>query len=225
MSPAAHASVRLHGVSARRGDREVLSDVSAEFPPGTLTALMGPNGSGKSTLLEVLASVLPVTSGHVEGVGPGRVAFVPQRADVSAHLPVTVADVVTMGRWRERGLFRPIRRLDRAIVDGVLDLLGLTDLRDRPLEALSGGQRQRALVGQGLSAEAPILLLDEPTAGVDEGSAAVIERALRASADRGSIVVHATHDTTALRRADSVLRLMGGRLDTSATAHPSTGNA
>lgn len=198
--------------------------MSAEFLPGTLTALMGPNGSGKSTLLEVVASVLPVTSGHIEGVRPGQVAFVPQRADVSAHLPVTVAEVVTMGRWRQRGLIRPIRRHDRAIVEGVLDLLGLTDLRDRPLEALSGGQRQRALIGQGLSAEAPILLLDEPTAGVDEESAAVIERALRTSADRGSVVVHATHDATASQRADSVLRLMGGRLDTSVTAHPSNVN-
>ncbi len=224
MSAAAHAPVRLDVVSARRGDRQVLSHVSAEFLPGTLTALMGPNGSGKSTLLEIVASVLPATSGSIEGVRPGEVAFVPQRADVSAHLPVTVAEVVTMGRWRQRGLFRPIRRLDRAIVDGVLDLLGLDDLRDRPLAALSGGQRQRALVGQGLSAEAPILLLDEPTAGVDEESAAVIERALRTSADRGSIVVHATHDATAPRRADSVLRLMGGRLEPSATAPPSDEN-
>jgi zinc/manganese transport system ATP-binding protein len=193
--------------------------VSAVFEAGTVTALMGPNGSGKSTLLEVIATVLPASSGVVNGVRTGHVAFVPQRADVSAHLPVTVAVVVTMGRWRVRGLWRPIRRADRVVVDEVIDLLGLTDLRDRPLDTLSGGQRQRTLVAQGLSAQAQLLLLDEPTAGVDSESAAVIEKALRTSADSGAIVIHATHDRGAPETADALLRLMGGRLDTSAAAH------
>lgn len=209
MSFAACSPVRLVGVSARRGEREVIRDLSASFAPGTVTALMGPNGSGKSTLLEVLAGVLPPSGGRVEGVAAGRVAFVPQRAEVSAHLPVTVRDVVSMGRWRTRGLLRPLRRVDRDVVDRVIELLGLSSFRDRPLDTLSGGQRQRALVAQGLASEAPLLLLDEPTAGVDAESAVAIDRALHASAAQGSVVVHATHERSAPESADDVLVLAG----------------
>lgn len=216
------APVRLLSVSARRGDDEVLSGVDAVFVPGAVSAVSGPNGSGKSTLLEVIAGVHPLTGGSREGIESGDVAFVPQRSDVSPHLPLTVGEAVAMGRWRIRGAWRPLRRSDRRSVDAMLDLLGLDGLRTRPLGALSGGQRQRTFVAQGLVADAPILVLDEPTAGVDAASARIIGSALRMHADAGAVVIQATHDSGALAGADSVLRLEGGRVVDPGTSSSTT---
>lgn len=218
MSVPPPTSIRLDAVRARRGDADVLDGIDALFGAGAVTAIAGPNGSGKSTLLEVVAGVHPLSGGSVIGIRAGDVAFVPQRSEVPAHLPLTVAETVAMGRWRLRRAWQPLRRTDRAAVDAILELLGLTDLRDRPLDALSGGQRQRTLVGQGLAAEAPVLLLDEPTAGVDADSARVIDAALRTRAQEGAVVVHATHDILAIQSADAVLHLLAGRVTSTVDA-------
>ncbi len=190
----------------RRGDRTVLDGLDATFPAGVVTALTGPNGSGKSTLLDALAGVVTPVGGAVSGLPSGGVAYVTQAVPPSA-LPLTVRSTVAMGRWRVRPWWRPLGRADHAVVDAQLDRMGITDLADRPLDELSGGQRQRTLVALGLAQRAPVLLVDEPTAGVDAGSAALVTAALAAEAAAGVVVVHAAHDPVAIAAAGRVVAL------------------
>ncbi|WP_082687440.1 metal ABC transporter ATP-binding protein [Curtobacterium oceanosedimentum] len=190
----------------RRGDRTVLDGLDATFPAGAVTALTGPNGSGKSTLLDALAGVVTPVGGGVSGLLSGGVAYVTQAVPPSA-LPLTVRSTVVMGRWRARPWWRPLGRADHAVVDAQLDRMGIADLADRPLDELSGGQRQRTLVALGLAQRAPVLLVDEPTAGVDAGSAALVTAALAAEAAAGVVVVHAAHDPVAIAAADRVVAL------------------
>ena len=209
MAPPALA---VRDLTVHRGSAVALEAVTAELPPCCVTALVGPNGAGKSTLLDVLAGVLAPTSGCVERPRGLSVAYVPQHSAVSADLPLTIADTLAMGRWRERGPWRRLRREDRDLIAECADRLGLTPLLDRPLSEVSGGQRQRALVAQGLVARADVLLVDEPTAGVDTDTQLVVLEALASEAARGAAVVHATHESSAVACADQVLALAGGRV-------------
>lgn len=202
--------VSLAAATVRRGPTTVLDRLDATFEPGSVTVVAGANGSGKSTLLEVVAGVLPLTAGRVSGTGSG-VAHVAQTVAGSGP-PLTVGATVTMGRWSALRWWCPPRRSDRRLVAGLLDRLDLTDLADRPLDQLSGGQRQRALVALGLAQQAPVLLVDEPTAGVDARSLRLVLDALAAEAARGVVVVHAAHDPEALAAADRVLTLRDGTL-------------
>lgn len=198
--------VDVTGLVVRRGDRTVLDGLDATFPAGAVTVLTGPNGSGKSTLLDAIAGVVTVHGGRVSGLPSGGVAHVTQSVSVTA-LPLTVRTTVTMGRWHGRAWWRPLGRDDRAVVQAELERMRIADLADRPLDALSGGQRQRTLVALGLAQRAPVLLVDEPTAGVDAASAELVVAALRAEADAGVVVVHAAHDAAAIAAADHVVRL------------------
>ena len=202
---------RLVRVTARHDGAVALDDVSVDVPRGRLTVLVGPTGSGTSTLLGVLAGTHDDVSGTVELPRGRTTAVVVQRSAVTDRLPLTVRETVAMGRWGERGAWRPLRRSDRAIVDESLEALDIADLAGRPLASLSGGQRQRALVAQGLARRAELLLLDEPTAGVDAAATAAIRRAVDAELARGATVVEATHDA-ALRGPDvAVVHLVDGR--------------
>ena len=203
--------IELRAVSVKHHDIDALVDVSASIAPAAVTALAGANGSGKSTLLAVIAGVQE-HRGAVLRERSHRVAFVVQRSAVPSTLPVTVRDVVSMGRWSERGPWRPLTRADRAIVTDSIRALGLDGLEHRPLHALSGGQRQRALVAQGLAQRADVLLLDEPTVGLDDEAQHLIGLAIAAEAERGVTVVHATHDPAVIAAADHVIRLDSGRV-------------
>jgi zinc/manganese transport system ATP-binding protein len=189
----------------------VLHRVDAVFTPGSVTVVAGANGSGKSTLLEAVAGVVPTAAGTVTGVSPRSVAHVAQSVS-SPGPPLTVRAAVAMGRWASVPWWRPLRARDRVVVDEQLARLDLVGLADRPLDGLSGGQRQRVLVAMGLAQQAPILLVDEPTAGVDARSLRLVLDALAAEARRGAVVVHAAHDPEALAAADRVLTLDGGTL-------------
>jgi len=203
--------IELRSLSVVHGSIRALMNVSAVARPGEVTALAGRNGSGKSTLLGVIAGT-QAFSGTVTGTRGARIAFVVQRSEVPRSLPVTVRDVVTMGRWAHRGSWRPLTRTDRAIVTDSIRALGLDGLERRPVHELSGGQRQRTLVAQGLAQRADVLLLDEPTAGVDDDTRALIDRATVAEAARGAVIVHATHDAEVIERAAHVIRLDAGEL-------------
>lgn len=193
-----------------RGEVVALDGVTLDIPRAALTVLRGGNGSGKSTLLLALAGVLPVVSGRVEGLAGVRTALVPQVPPVPARLALTVGGAVAMGRWGGLGLFGRMRARDREVVEERMRLLGVEDLSGRQLCEVSGGQRQRALVAQALVQEAPVLLLDEPTAAADVQSRELIHRAARAEADRGVTVILATHDPGACDLADVVVTLEAG---------------
>ncbi|MEU5288212.1 zinc ABC transporter ATP-binding protein AztA [Streptomyces sp. CA-278952] len=204
--------LRFSGLCAGYPGRPVLHQVSGEINELTTTVLVGPNGSGKSTLLAVLAGVIKPTSGDLLRTGDRPPAFVPQRGAVGDTLPLTVRQTVEMGRWGERGPWRRLTARDHATVDAVLDRLGIGDLASRQLGELSGGQRQRTLIAQGLAQESDLLLLDEPTTGLDPEARERIGALLTALVADGVTIVQATHDLEVARAADACLLLRDGRL-------------
>lgn len=206
------AVARLDGIRVAFDGRDVLHGVDVEIASSAITVIAGPNGAGKSTLLEVLAGTRAAREGR-RSVS-GEAAFVPQRAAVSERLPVSARDVVAIGTWGRRGSRTPREAL-RMRVDDALDRLGILPLAAHPFATLSGGQQQRALLAQGLARGADLLLLDEPTTGLDAESGARIRTVLRAEADRGVAVVCVSHDPAVLADADRIIRLTDGRVSLS----------
>lgn len=204
--------IRLAGVSAGYHGTRVLHEVSATLPSGKVTALLGPNGSGKSTLLAALAGVVPLLAGTITGRDGLRPALVVQQSAVAPTLPITVRETVTMGRWAHRGPWRRLTAADHAIVAECMDRLAVTELADRRLDTLSGGQRQRALLAQALAQQSRLLLLDEPTTGLDTEARDQISRAIADASAAGVTVVHATHDLDDALRADHCVHLRDGRV-------------
>ncbi|MEU6452484.1 zinc ABC transporter ATP-binding protein AztA [Streptomyces sp. NPDC046979] len=204
--------VGFRDLNAGYPGRPVLRQLTADVPALAMTALVGPNGSGKSTLLGVLAGVITATSGQLHYAESSPPAFVPQRGAVGDTLPLTARQTVEMGRWSERGLWRRPARRDRAVVDSAMERLGVADLGARQLGELSGGQRQRVLIAQGLAQQSDLLLLDEPTTGLDPEARERITTLLRELVADGTTVVQATHDLEAARSADACLLLSDGRL-------------
>lgn len=217
MRPSPSPVIHLHAVSVRYDDRDALTSVTETFRGGEIVALSGSNGSGKSTLLGAIASTVPLSGGQVE-TGSARIAYVVQRSSVPDHLPLSVRQVVQMGRWAHRGAWRRLTREDHEITAASIRALGLDGLERRPLGSLSGGQRQRVFVAQGLAQRADVLLLDEPTIGLDAEANELISLAITAEAARGVAVVHATHDPQVIALADREVRLHDGRLTESLPA-------
>jgi zinc/manganese transport system ATP-binding protein len=189
----------------------VFTELTLALPMAATTALVGPNGCGKSTLLELIAGVAAPERGTVE-LGGREVALAVQRSQVGDTFPITVAEAVAMGRWRRLGLLRRPSRTDRDIVSYWITELGLDELRHRRLGDLSGGQRQRVLLAQALAQQAPIVLLDEPTTGLDADAADRVAQQLRRLAASGTTIVAATHDFGFARRFDHCVLLGGGRV-------------
>jgi manganese transport system ATP-binding protein len=181
-----------------------------DVPSGGVTALIGPNGSGKSTLLNAIAGLVEPSAGSIEvGDDKGRLSYVMQATKVNDNLPVTVREIVAMGRYATLGAYGPMRSKDRVAVDGVMERLGIIDLAGRHLHDLSGGQRQRVFVAQGLVQEHDILLLDEPLTGIDLTTAQAIDDVIHAETEDGCAVIMTTHDLSEARSADYVLLLAG----------------
>jgi zinc/manganese transport system ATP-binding protein len=204
-------SVTVRALFVRYGNTTALHDVTASFEPGTVTALVGHNGSGKSTLLQSLAGIITPTRGAVE-THRRTVAYVPQRSDVNDRMAVTVGEVVTMGTWRRRGILGRASKQDRQAVDDAIARLQLTELRSRRLAQLSGGQRQRALLAQALVESGDLVLLDEPTTGLDAEAREIINSVVDDEAARGAVVVMATHDADDARRAHATITLGRGEI-------------
>ena len=155
------------------GDKIVLTDLSFNVPQGARVAVVGPNGAGKSTLFKALVGLLPLRAGCilVHGLPMGShkdcVAYVPQREEVDWRFPVTVSDVVLMGRYDHGSWFRPVSSHDKQLVYQSLTQLGIADLSGRSISELSGGQQQRVFLARAVAQEPHILLMDEPFSGVD----------------------------------------------------------
>ncbi|MEV6257656.1 zinc ABC transporter ATP-binding protein AztA [Nocardia sp. NPDC051911] len=205
-------AVDIAEVTAGYRGHPVLREFTATIPGGQVTALIGPNGSGKSTLLGVLAGVITPTAGTVRRHHLRRPAIVVQHSGVPPNLPITVRETVAMGRWAQRGAWRRLTREDRAIVGACLDGMAITDLAERRLDSLSGGQRQRAMLAQALAQESDLLLLDEPTTGLDSAAQQEISDAVRHVGAHGVTVVHVTHRREDALRADYCLLLRDGRV-------------
>lgn len=208
MSPSA---IVARALTVDFGGALALDDVDVDIAAASLTVIVGPNGAGKSTLLEVLAGAREPSSGSVE-VGAHSRAFVPQRAAVSEHLPLTVRDVVSVGAWGRAGALRRLDASDRAAIDAAMVRLDIAAVARHPFASLSGGQRQRALLAQGLARRAGILLLDEPTTGLDAASAERNRAAIAHECARGATVVCVSHDDRLISDADHLVELDAGRV-------------
>lgn len=199
-------AIRVRGVSVTYAEVHALDRVDLDVEAGRVTGLVGMNGSGKSTLFRSILGMVRPDSGSIEvqGLAPSRarrqamIGYVPQSEDVDWAFPVSVRDVVMMGRYASQGILRRSRPHDRDAVAEALARVELTDLADRQIGALSGGQRKRAFVARAIAQDAPVLLLDEPFAGVDKRSEATIVRLLRELAADGRTVLVSTHDLHAL---------------------------
>ena len=205
------------GAELRYGDLVAISASDFSIPAGRTTAVIGPNGSGKSTLLAAIAGVHKPTRGTVTVLGTTpekarpQVAFVPQSTKVNEALPVTVREVVAMGRYPSLGFLRRFTAADRQAVDAALSRLDLLPIASRHISELSGGQRQRVFVAQGLAQDRRLLLLDEPMTALDGTSAAIVDRVIRDERDEGRTVILTTHDLSEAERCDHVV-LVGGRV-------------
>ncbi|WP_077491052.1 zinc ABC transporter ATP-binding protein AztA [Sinomonas mesophila] len=191
-------------------DTQVVQDISLTFRRGTHTVVTGSNGSGKSTLLALAAGVLRPTTGRVATLTGGRPAFVIQHTRTSETMPCTVRQAVEMGRWERRRSLWPLRAADHRAISAAMERMGIEDLAERQLNDLSGGQRQRSLIAQGLAQDAEILILDEPTAGVDLAAQELIRTAVDEELRRGVTVLEASHDPRDISRAARVLTLERG---------------
>ena len=196
----AHSDVWLSDVTAGYGDRPAIEDVDLAVESGTLLAVVGPNGAGKSTLLKVMAGLLRPWRGRVEvlGAAPGRearrVAYVPQAEAVDWHFPVTVRDVVMMGRYPALGPMRRPGAPDRRAVDEALAKVRMSDQQRTQIGRLSGGQRRRVFLARALAADPAVYLLDEPVTGIDATTQEELMDILEGEARRGRTVVATTHD-------------------------------
>ena len=195
------------------GKHPAVEGVMLDMHPGELLVLVGTNGSGKSTLLKTLAGLIHPVHGDLHVLGqhagqlPTRVAYLPQHPVSSHTLPLQVRDVVTMGRFAHLGLFKRTSSSDRDIVSSAMQRTGIDAQANKPIRDLSGGQQQRTHLAQVLAREAEILLLDEPTAGLDINGRKLVAELIAAERARGVTVVMATHELADAEHATSVLLL------------------
>jgi zinc transport system ATP-binding protein len=195
-------ALRLSGASIGYDDVAVVQHVDLTVQPGEALAVLGSNGSGKTTLARGVLGLATVLDGTVEVLGApvgrlserGRVGYVPQRHTVSGAVPATVREVVGVGRLARLGLFRRLGPADRAAVADAIAAVGLAERIGDPVASLSGGQQRRVLVARALAAEPELLLMDEPTAGVDAASQEALAGVLARVKAAGTTLVVVTHE-------------------------------
>jgi zinc transport system ATP-binding protein len=193
--------LEAHDLAVTLAGRPIIRDLDVALQPGEVVALMGTNGSGKSTLVKALLGLLP-RSGEVRLFGTPlgsfrdwrRLGYVPQRSTIAVGVPSTVREVVASGRIAHRRPFLPARQADRDAVDRAIAAVGLAERAQHTIGTLSGGQQQRVLVARTLATEPELLLLDEPTAGVDMVSQQAIADTLAGLTAHGATILVVLHE-------------------------------
>lgn len=194
--------VSLRGASFGYDDRPVLREVDLDIRPGEAIAILGPNGAGKSTLIRGVLGLADVVAGTVELFGTPRAHFrawhrlgyVPQSHTVTGGVPSTVREVVNSGRLAGKGPFSRFSAADRSAVAEAIDLVGLGERARHPVGTLSGGQQRRVLIARALATQPEVLVLDEPTAGVDAASREGLTETLGALIEAGTTILLVTHE-------------------------------
>lgn len=209
--------LRAHDLSVGHAGHSVLTGVELHATTGQSLALVGTNGSGKSTLLKTIVGLLRPLGGSLEVIGgrpgddPRRLGYLGQfHTAGTGLLPLQARDVVLMARYPRRGLVGRITRGDREAVADAMERMHVAHLATRPLHALSGGQARRVHLAQALARQADLLVLDEPTAGLDASSTTRYQLAVQEEIARGATVVVATHDLADAARFQRVLLLAHG---------------
>ncbi|MBK6645145.1 MAG: metal ABC transporter ATP-binding protein [Anaerolineales bacterium] len=210
--------LELQNINIGYGDKIVLRELSFQVPHGSRVAVVGPNGAGKSTLFKALVGLLPLQQGnifiHGEALGLHQdcVAYVPQREEVDWRFPVTVEDVVMMGRFAQMGWLKRATSRDRDAVQKSLMQMGIADLAEQSIGQLSGGQQQRAFLARAIAQEPHILLMDEPFTGVDVTTQEATLRLLDHLQEKKVTAIVSTHDLNLASSRFDLALLLNHRL-------------
>jgi manganese/zinc/iron transport system ATP- binding protein len=211
-------ALEIRDLSVRYDQAPVLTDVTFTLAPGRITGILGPNGAGKSTLLKAALGLLKPDAGEIRFFGEplararGRVVYVPQRSAVDWDFPVTVADVVLMGRYGRLGLLGRPSREDREAAQAAMAQLGILELASRQISELSGGQQQRTFLARALAQGGELILMDEPFVGVDARTEEAIVALLHQLRDAGRTALIVNHDLQTARRYFDDLLLLNRRV-------------
>jgi zinc transport system ATP-binding protein len=212
-------TVSIKGLWVCRAEHAVLEDINLELEAADFLGLIGPNGGGKSTLLKVMLGLIKPDRGEIRifGLTPeaarGRVGYMPQKTMFDQSFPVKVLDVVLMGRYSRTGLFQRYGPEDRAAARRALEAVKMDDRAEREIGALSGGEQQRVFVARSLVSDPELLLLDEPTAGVDSAQQTEFYDLLsHLNHEMGIAIVLVSHDVTAISKYVSKIACLNQRL-------------
>ncbi len=217
-NPLEPARLEFENVTVAYNGRPALDDVTFQVPHGARVAVVGPNGAGKSTLFKTMVGLLPLRAGrvliHCQPLGHHAdcVAYVPQREEVDWRFPVTVADVVMMGRYGRQRWLQRVDARDHEIVARSLEQMGITHLARRPISELSGGQQQRVFLARALAQEPHILLMDEPFTGVDAATQDATLALLDQLQTREVTIMISTHDLNLAAARFELVVLLNRRL-------------
>ena len=195
-------AVQVADLSVDLGGRLVLRGIDLQIRQGEVVAVLGTNGSGKSTLIKTVVGLLPAARGEVRLFGTPvprfrdwrRVGYVPQRITAAGGVPATVYEVVSSGLLSKRRLFTPLGAAGKQAIEEALEVVDMADRRKDAVAELSGGQQQRVLIARALVSGPELLILDEPTAGVDLASQQIFADAIQERVARGTTVVMVSHD-------------------------------
>jgi manganese/iron transport system ATP-binding protein len=192
--------LKIENLTVNYREVEALRNVTLQVVPKRVTGIIGPNGAGKSTLMKAMLGLIPYQFGSILFDGQPliqqrqKIAYVPQRSQIDWTYPATVWDVVMMGRVKKTGWLHPFSLMSRLTAKNALEKVGMSDFGDRPIGQLSGGQQQRVFLARSLAQEADIFFFDEPFAGVDQKTHAIIFDIFQELADNGKIVLVVNHD-------------------------------
>ncbi|MGA1864769.1 MAG: metal ABC transporter ATP-binding protein [bacterium] len=222
MSEARDIQISVKGVDFSYGSTKVLSDISFEIRQGDFLAILGPNGSGKTTLIKLVLGLLPLSEGEIVLFGQTirtfakwkSIGYVPQNATHIDHFfPASVKEVVSMGLISGKKFPRFLRRNDYALIDKALEKVDMKGIKDRRIGELSGGQQQRVFIARAVVNQPEILILDEPTAGVDAATQTHFYDMLNLlNKQLGITIVLITHDIGAVTRYVTKVACLNQRL-------------
>ena len=193
--------LQFHNLTLGYDRHPAVHHLNGTVERGALLAVVGPNGAGKSTLFKGVAGALKPLAGTIDrdGLDAGQIAYLPQLAEIDRSFPISLYDMVAMGLMRAKGLFGGITAKDHHIIAHAIEAVGLTGFEQRAIGTLSGGQMQRMLFARLLVQDAPIIVLDEPFAAIDERTATDLLRLVRRWHDEGRTVLAALHDINLVR--------------------------
>ena len=210
--------LEVHDLTVAYQRKPVLWGIDLVVPRGKLVGIVGPNGAGKSTFIKAALGLIPRSSGWVKFFGQSgkkslkRVGYVPQRESVDWDFPVTVMDVVLMGRFGHLGLLRRVASRDREIARDCLDKVKMLPYANRQIANLSGGQQQRVFLARALAQESDLYFMDEPFAGVDAATESAIIALLHDLKERGKTLMVVHHDLPTARNYFDMLLLLNMRV-------------
>lgn len=211
-------ALKVEQLSVNYDKTPVLWDISLEIPKGNLVGIIGPNGAGKSTFIKTALGLLKPISGKVEFFSKSlkevrkKIAYVPQRESVDWDFPITVRDLVLMGRYGRLGIFSRPKKADIEATEYYLEMVGMQGFADRQISQLSGGQQQRIFIARALLQEADLYFLDEPFSGIDLASEKVIIEILKKLKNQGKTIFVVHHDLNTVEKYFDWIILINMRL-------------